>query len=997
VNIATGSMSAEQGNVAGAALTVTTKSGTNTYKGSAFEIHTNQALNAGEFSFAAVPTEAQDITRNTFGGTTGGPIMRNRLFFFGSYEGYYSHREAQTFFRVPDERARNGDFSHFFNTTNAQGQTILQRIGDPATGVRNWTGSNNSQPRQQLNYTGPPACATCATGLNVMDPARIDPIAKRILAMMPMPIHEGTGAGGFSNNWSRRQTTDTRRNNFDAKINLNRTNAHQMWFKLSYMYADVPDLWTFPAPEVGGTVTRVYQPTFGQTWVLSPTLTFDSTVGVSILDQEAFAGDFPLGMVGTDVLGIPGTNAQNRTDVPRPELYAGIPSIATGFQTIGTAATWTPQNRNESTISIVNNLTKFAGKHEIRGGYTFFRSTLTHWQPESQNPRGSLVLATNATRMANITGQTSANFYNQYVAMMFGLVNNMSKSIQYELFSVHEWTHAWYIRDRWNVTPRLTLDFGVRHEIYPVFKRAHRGMEMLDLETLEIVIGGRGPDNPATAMDESSPTLGVKAEKDLFAPRVGAIYRLNDKTVARVGYGLAYSGEGFTRPFRGGNSYPSALNWAFPVPTDGNQNWGWRSTLAEGIPFITLPPDNVVRIDLPVDSSNTRTMVPETIIRPRIHSYNAAVERQLPYSMSVDVAYVGNRSSGQWTGFNVNASTVLGPPCAVSATDPSDITCPSFSNNGVSGLNSLRPYVSHLDANGNRVPTINPKTGQRFPDPLNIQTFTAWKGTDSVRYNSMQVSLRRPFRQGLQLTGAYTLAKQRQYSRTYTPPEFADRNWRPTGRTHVFSSSFVYMLPWQSGRGSGGVLRTIINDWQVNGIYQIFSGQRFSVEADDEEMNTQGITQLADLVGPVVKLGHVGEAPQPGADGVLGTGDDIAGCLACDNPGPYYDPFAWAQPTGQRLGTSTLNQFTGPGSTNLDFSIFRAIPLGGNRRLEVRFEANNILNRPTWETPENGLDFDTFIINADGSRTLNDNEFMVITDTTNRPMRQMRVGLRFSY
>ncbi len=900
VNISTGSMSAEQGNVAGAALTVTTKSGTNTFKGSAFEQHTNSSLNADSFSFAGTPTPAEDITRNTFGGTTGGPIKRNRLFFFGSYEGYYSHREATTFFRVPDERARNGDFSHFFNTNGT-----LQRIGDPfTTGARNWTGSNTGNPRQQLNYTGPPACATCRTGLNVMDPARIDPIAKRILAMIPMPIHEGTGAGGFTANWSRRQTTDTRRNNFDAKINLNRTNAHQMWYKLSYMYADVPDLWTFPAPEVGGTVTRVYQPTFGQTWVLSPSLTFDSTVGVSILDQEAFAGDFPLGMVGTDQLGIPGTNAQNRTDVPRSHLYAGIPNLGIGFQTVGTSANWTPQNRNESTLSVVNNLTKFIGKHEIRGGYTYFRSTLTHWQPESQNPRGNIVLSSNATRMANITGQTSANFYNQHAAFMFGLVNNMAKSIQYELFSVHESTHAWFVRDRWNVTERLTIDMGVRHEIYPVFRRAHRGMEMLDLNTLEIVIGGRGPDNPNTPMDESSPTLGVKAERDLFAPRVGVIYRLNDKTITRVGYGLAYSGEGFTRPFRGGNSYPSALNWAWPVPTDGNQNWGWRSTLAEGIPFITLPPENFVRIDLPVDSANTRTMVPETIVRPRIHSYNLALERQLPYSMSVDIAYVGNRSDGQWAGFNVNASTVLGPTCTVDQDDPSDITCPNFSNNGVSGLNSLRPYVSHLNEAGTRVPTINPKTGQRFPDPLNIQTFTAWTGVDKVRYNSLQVSLRRPFRQGLQITGAYTLASTKNYNRTYTIPEFDARNWRPVGRTHVLSSSFVYLLPWQTGRGSGGLLRTIINDWQVNGIFQVYSGSRFTVEADDEEINSQGVTQTADLVGSVVKLGHIGDPPQPGPDGVFGTTDDVAGCRVCDDPGPYYDAMAWAQPTGQRLGGS---------------------------------------------------------------------------------------------
>ncbi len=991
VNVSTSSMSAEQGNAAGAAVTVTTKSGTNTLKGSAFEIHTNSALNAGPFSFAAVETQPEEITRNTFGGTTGGPILRNRLFFFGSYEGYYSDRESTANFRVPDERARLGDFSHFFNTNGT-----LQRIGDPFTGVRAYTGSNNSHTRQQLNYTGPPACATCATGLNVMDPARIDPIAKKIMALLPFPNQPGTGAGGFSNNWSRRQTHDTRRNNFDMKINLNRTNAHQLWFKMSYMYANVPDLWTFPAPEVGGTTTSVYQPTFGQTWVLSPTLTFDSTFGVSILDQLTHAADVPLGMVGTDILGIPGTNAQNQTDLPLVHLYAGIPSFNTGLVTIGDTPTWAPLDRVEKTFSFTSNLTKFAGRHEFRGGYTLFRSKLDHWQPERQNPRGSFVMATNATRMANTPTQTSANFYNQWAAFMFGLTGQAAKSVQNEMFSVYEWRHAFFARDRWNVTQQLTLDLGLRYEVYPILRRAHRGMEMLDLDTLEIVIGGRGPDNPATVLDESSPSLGLTAEKDLVAPRFGVIYRFNQKTVARAGYGLAFSGEGLTRPFRGDASYPGALNRVYPIPTDGNQNWGWRGTLADGIPFIERPSTDLIRQPLPLDSSNTRTMTPGTVIRPRIHSWNVAFERQLPYAMSVDIAYVGNRSDGQLADFNVNASTVLGPACAVSSSDASDITCPSFSHNGVSGLNSLRPYVSRLDATGVRVPSINPATGQPYPNPLNIQSFNAHIGVNKVRYHSLQVSMRRPFRQGLQLTGAYTLSRTTNYNRTYTVSQFDDRNWRPVGRTHVFASSFIYLLPWQTGRGSGGLLKAIIKDWQVNGIWQIYTGARFTVGADAEELNTQNATQTADLVGPVVRLGHIGDPPQSGPDGVFGTADDIAGCLACDSPGPYFDPLAWAQPTGQRLGTATLNQFTGPGATNLDFSIFRTVPLGGNRRLEIRFEANNVLNRPKWSNPNDDVDFDTFIINADGSRTLNDPDFMVVDGTTGS-MREARVGLRFSY
>jgi hypothetical protein len=256
--------------------------------------------------------------------------------------------------------------------------------------------------------------------------------------------------------------------------------------------------------------------------------------------------------------------------------------------------------------------------------------------------------------------------------------------------------------------------------------------------------------------------------------------------------------------------------------------------------------------------------------------------------------------------------------------------------------------------------------------------------------------MRRPFRQGLQLTGAYTLANNDTFSRSYTIPEFNDRNWRPGGRTHVFTTSFVYLLPWQTGRGSGGILKAIVNDWQVNGIWQIYSGSRFTVGGNDDEINSQGVTQTADLVGPVVKLGHIGDPAQPGPDGAFGTDDDVNGCLVCDNPGPYYDPYAWAQPTGQRLGTGTLNQFTGPGATNLDFSLFRAIPLGGNRRMEIRVEANNVLNRPKWSNPNDDVDYDTFITNPDGSRTINDPDFMVVDGTTGS-MRQVRLGVRFSY
>ena len=931
VNISTSSMDAEQGGAAGAAITVTTKSGTNAFKGSAFEFFNSEKLNAPDFNFSSTPEPNEPIMRQTFGGTIGGPLKRNRLFFFGSYEGYISRTEQFEYFDVPDERARNGDFSHFVNTNGT-----LQRIGDPFTGSRT-TGAG----RAQLNYTGPAACATCATGLNVMDPAKIDPIAKRILALYPEANIAGTGAGGFSDNYRRPQKNTTDRHNYDFKVNLNRSNTHQIWWKFSYMHALVDDRWVFPLPAVSGDggLTRVYQPTVGHTWVLSPTLTFDSTLGISIIDQDVYSADSFMGNYALDVLGIPGTNNQNRTDIPFSQNYQGLPAIATGFQGLGNTPTWAPILRNEKTISVSNNLTKFAGNHEIRGGYFLNRFEMDQWQPERANPRGSFSATGGATRM---TGQTS-NFYNNWGAFMHGLVGTVGKSVQNEIFSVYEWQHSFFVRDRWNLTKRLTLDVGLRYELYPIMQRAARGIEMVDPQTLEVVIGGRGPDIAGTAFDEGDRNLGLRAQKDLFVPRVGGIFRINDKTVARAGYGLSYDATGWSGAFRGDRSLPAAANASFPTPTDGNQNWGWNRTLADGIPFIVLPDNTVQRIPLDLSQGTQRTPTPDSPVRPSTHSWNVALERQLPYSLSVDVAYVGNRADDQKADINLNAITFVG------------------------GQNAHRPYGSGAFT-GVTAPfadtrILNPKTGLPFGYTGNLN---AYIGFNKTRYNSLQVALSRPFRQGLLVKGHYTFAKQRSFSRTYAIPELADRNWQYGGREHNMTMAAVYQLPWQTGRGPGGLLRAVVNDWQVNAILAVYSGSRFSVSANGDDWNTADNPQRADLVGPVVKLGNIGPV----------------GCDVCDSPGTYYDPAAWAQPTGQRLGTSRTNQFVGPGAYNLDLSVFRTIPIGGTRRVEIRVEGTNMLNTVKWANPDSDVS--------------NPNTFMVIDGTTGN-QREIRLALRFSY
>ncbi len=885
VSITTGSMDAEQGMAAGATINVVTKSGTNAFKGSAFEFFNNEKLNATPYYFGrgAVPAKLP-IERQIFGGTFGGPIRRNSVFFFGSYEGYLSRLDQYAFFSVPDEALRNGDFRAALNQDGS-----LQRIYDPMSAAL------TAATAGRMQFAN-----------NVIPGNRIDPLARTLLAMYPLPNIEGTGAGGLTNNYRtvRRSTTD--RHNFDLKLNWNRTRAHQIWGKVSRMDALVDDLYTFPIGESNddGGDTKVLHISAGHTWTLSPTLLLDGSFGVAHQDQFVSSPDFHLGNIGLE-LGIPGTNDQGRGD-PR---YAGMPQFSTGFTALGNTPAWSPIYRDEYSESLNLNLTKLAGSHDVKAGYFMNHLTLDDWQPSVTNPRGIFTFATNATRTFG-TGAQTGNFYNQYAAFLLGLVGNAQKAYQYQNFTGSEFQHALYVRDRWTPRPNLTLDLGVRWEYYPILSRQGWGMERLDLNTLDMVLGGLGG-NPRN--------VGLDAPKDFIAPRVGAVYRIDDKTVLRSGYGLMYDGQSMIGEFAfyGYRSYPLTLNATFQ-PSAAESQFGWYGRLAQGIPRLEDPDLSSGRLPLP-NTVSIQTAVPESVDRGRTHSWNVTLERRLPV-VSVDVAYVQNRVVGALTRYNVNAAQTLGG----------------------GGLD--RPYlVSH---------------GRQLP----VDVYAPF-GDPSRDYKALQIGVTRPFRDGLMLKGHYTYSSSWALGTSYElpTPDAQARNWSEAAgsRPHTLTMAFLYQLPWQAKGGGGNPAKLLIQDWQVNGVFQAFNGAPFSVTASATELNTPGNVQTADLVGSVNKVGEIGAA------------------------GYYFDPSAWAQPTGLRFGDTRINQFRGPGGWNVDLSVFRTFPLRGSHKLEARIEATNITDTPKFGNP---------------TSTLTSGDFMRIFSLNNAfTERRVRVGVRYSF
>jgi hypothetical protein len=246
-----------------------------------------------------------------------------------------------------------------------------------------------------------------------------------------------------------------------------------------------------------------------------------------------------------------------------------------------------------------------------------------------------------------------------------------------------------------------------------------------------------------------------------------------------------------------------------------------------------------------------------------------------------------------------------------------------------------------------------------FGRQLAISVYEPYQKTT---YHSLQIGVNRPFTHGLLVKGQYTLSRSMSQALSYELPtaEAQDRNWARAGndRPHVMQMSFVYQLPWQT-KGHQSVLGTLVNDWQVNGILAAFSGSPFTVTADGTTLNTPGNTQTADLVGTVTKVGKIG------AEGF------------------YFDPNAWAPPDGVRFGNTRLNQFRGPGGWNLDLSVFRYVPIGGTRRLEVRVEGTNVTNTTKFGNP---------------TSSYTSGDFMRIFGLYNAyAERQVRLAMRFSF
>ncbi len=551
VNVVTSAADADQGTGGSSSITVVTKSGTNSIHGTAFEFHNDQHLNAGNFFLdgAAKPV----AIFNNYGGTVGGPIKKNKLFYFGSYDSTAQKQSGNGFYTVPTADQRLGNFSAYSGV----------EIFNPFTG--NVDGSGRTQ------FTN-----------NIIPASLLSPQALKLQSYYPAP-----NLPGVTNNYFATANPILDRSQYDVKVNYNRTEKHTIYVKYDLMDAKSGGNGIFgdaggptPSGDPGLGHTTVQVAAIGHTFTFSPNVVLDGTVGYERLNQNVKGTDYGTNY-GT-VLGIPGLNGSDIRD-------SGFPDISAGAYTGFGVPNWMPLFRTDETYTTSHKLTVTKGAHEMKFGFDLVRHHLNHWQPELSNggPRGAFDFGGGVTAL-NAANAPATTQFNAYAQLLLGLPDDTDKGEQYIEMTCREWQFGWFGQDRWQVSKKLTVTLGLRYQLFPLMTRSDgKGIESFNPVTDDVIMGGRGG-IPLNA--------GVTVSHKLFAPRAGLAYRLDEKTVIRTGYGLNYDPLPFSRPWRG--FYPLTIDDNYPGLNSYQPSTA--GSLAQGMPPIIQP--NLSTCIVPLES-----------------------------------------------------------------------------------------------------------------------------------------------------------------------------------------------------------------------------------------------------------------------------------------------------------------------------------------------------------------------------------------------------------
>lgn len=857
IRVSTSLYTAEAGRTGGGVVNIITKSGTNELRGSAYAFYRNDRFDARDYFATVDPI----LNQHQYGGSLSGPVVPDRTFFFGDYERLRSDRGQVNTLTVPTMKMRQGDFSESGT-----------QIYDPFT-----------TPRTPFDGNRIPA-------------HRMDAIALRYMALFPEPT-----SAGLANNYQSTTEGHQYSHTTDVRIDHRFDASNSIWGRFSYNNLDhwtpagcpldaatgihpgclVSVNGTFPGPNQ--TTVAGYQGNYVRSF--SPTLLAEVKVNVLDLNIGSYAANRN---DASAAIGIPGANSD--------PMSTGLAIVnITGYATLGDGQ-FLPVDIRNRTKQLHVMLTKTHGAHSLKFGGGWLRRRFSVAQ--SPTPNGRFDFNRNLTASAtNQGGHPLASF-------LIGAPNMTQRNHAAILPWYHSQEPSIFAQDDWRTTSWLTVNLGVRYDVFTSLSEEQNILSNLDLAGGTVLVAGRN----------ASRAVGVKTDYSNLAPRFGLAATLPHAWVLRGGYGLSYfpNNQGSfalmkNPPFFG----------AYSVISAGDTGGVPDILLRQGVPVPQF--SDAVPAAAQVSGSFNATDLDYR--NARYQQFNVQLEKDIAGNV-VTVGYVGQRGDFELPGTGLQFDINLAPV-------------------GPGPVQQRRRYASV------------------FP---RLSAIIFRSSSFESRYDAAQFIFQRRFHRGFSVTTHYTraVAEVTQPLPWMTVDPTTGKlthEWMPNAnsRPHAWVLQASYAFPWAGGLA--GVRRALFAGWQLNASAFWQAGRSYGVTNVTERANTGGIDR-PNLVG----------------DPILPKSERTVR--------RWFNTEAFAAQPQFTVGNAPAFVDYGPPQRRLDLSLFKDLAFGGARRLQLRYEAYNVTNTPSFNSPNTAF----------GTAA-----FGTVTSTGNNIPRQMQFAVKFLF
>lgn len=911
--IDTSDYSAEFGHSAGAVVNASIKSGTNQIHGDFWEYFRNNVLDARDFDALTIPKYRE----NQFGATLGLPVIKNKLFFFGDVEANRIVFGETNTVTVPTALMRRGDFSELLNPA-LTGQAQLIQLYEP-----------NSGGTQKL---------MCNAQNNVFCPGQIDPVAKNILNLYPMPNANG---GLTYNNYVVNRNSVDNTWQWDTRFDYNISSKDQTFVRFSYLNEPgnrPPPLG--PVLDGGsygddGSIKNLGENfALSETHIFNPNLSNEFRFGYNYGHFAIFQSNYANDVAPT--VGLGGIPFGATQGFP---FNGGLPgTTVSGISSFG-APLFYAANEHENVYQILDNLTKIVGNHSLKVGVDF-QSIRNDWLAPTAS-RGSY------TFNGLYTSDLGASFTGSGVADFLANQINFAQLSNESVTASARWYRAAYFQDDWRINTKFTVNLGIRYDYYQPNKEVSgrqatyhltgpsgigTGSAVFQIPTKSqniplapLFTSTLAEDHIALQYDRNQYL--INSQFTNFAPRIGFAYQIDPKSVIHGGFGIFYGGLESTGGSPSlGNNYPFQFTDTFNAPncTKGFGNCqstgltlekGFSDALSVGLQnFISTPG---------LTGSDPTAKTPYTV------DYNLTLEHSITNNLVASIGYVGNESRH-----------------LVAFPDP----------------NSPEALLN---------PANNAQTVRPFPN-FGGTTYTAYSGVST--YNSLQTKLQKRFADGLSFLATYTWSHALDDAPTplgsngdagYRNPnlipiinDYSNSPWDVRNRV-TFNG--LYELPYGVGRAHlnhAGIANIVAGGWATDLTFVDQSGSPFTVSPNISTASGGGARAI--LSRDPFAAGGTPNATNPSVtcSARTKTKNNWYNPCAFSNPAPGANiPLAGAgsQVTSFSQVLSYLGgrreQIAGPGYERINMSLFKDFSTYHEQHLEFRTDVFNLFNTPAYGNP----------------------------------------------